>query len=113
MTIIVSFDFFDSGSLHALILFAEENVVDILLSVGPDSLARAWEYRSDEVLDDGLGFGLYEDDGENPLYKGYFSLPLENIWTARKVKPPKDDEPATKWVLDTINGANDTCESFE
>ncbi|KAJ7914764.1 hypothetical protein B0H13DRAFT_2659110 [Mycena leptocephala] len=87
----------------------QENVIDILLSVGPDSLARAWEYRSDEVLDDGLGFGLYEDDGENPLYKGYFSLPLENIWTARKVKPPKDDEPATKWILDTIHGANDTC----
>jgi hypothetical protein len=57
MTIIVIFAFFDSGSLPALILSAEENVIDILLSVGPDSLARAWEYRSDEVLDDGLGFG--------------------------------------------------------
>jgi hypothetical protein len=43
------------------------------------------------------------------LYNGYFSLPLENIWTAREVEPPEDDEPAMQWILYTINGTNDTC----
>ncbi|KAJ7902256.1 hypothetical protein B0H13DRAFT_760195 [Mycena leptocephala] len=28
---------------------------------------------------------------------------------AREVDPPEDDEPAMQWILDTINGANDTC----
>ncbi|KAJ6535730.1 hypothetical protein B0H19DRAFT_1184067 [Mycena capillaripes] len=87
----------------------QSNTIDILLSTGPDGAARAWEYRSFEVLEDDIGFGLYEDDEDNPLYTGYFALPLENIWAARKVKPPKDDEPATKWILDTVVGANDTC----
>jgi hypothetical protein len=73
---------------------------------------RAWECRAHEYLEDDLGFALREEDEENALYKGYFSLPLENIWAARKMKPPKDDEPATKWILDTINGANDTCKPF-
>jgi hypothetical protein len=43
------------------------------------------------------------------LYNGYFSLPLENKWTAPEVDPPEDDEPAMQWILDTINGANNTC----
>jgi hypothetical protein len=51
------FCFFDSGSLLALIL-SSENAIDSLLSVGQTvSRARALEYRSYEVLDDGLGFG--------------------------------------------------------
>ncbi|KAJ7919860.1 hypothetical protein B0H13DRAFT_1708728, partial [Mycena leptocephala] len=84
------------------------NMLDILLSLGPGGIVRAWEERSTQSLYNDLSFGIFDVD-DNPLYKGYFSLPLETIWTARKMKPPKDDEPATKWILDTINGANDTC----
>jgi hypothetical protein len=84
-------------------------MLDILLSLGPCGIVRAWEERSTQSLYNDLSFGIFDVD-DNPLYKGYFSLPLETIWTARKMKPPKDDEPATKSILDTINGANDTCE---
>ncbi|KAJ7838055.1 hypothetical protein B0H13DRAFT_1912070 [Mycena leptocephala] len=38
-------------------------------------------------------FGLYENDEENLLYAGYFSLPFENIWTMRKMKAVKDEGP--------------------
>lgn len=73
----------------------------------------AWVERSTESVEEDLGFSLYEyDDGENELYTGYFSLPLNKIWTARGVKPPKDNdekEPPTKWILDAIIGGNDTC----
>jgi hypothetical protein len=83
------------------------NTINILLSVGPGDIVRAWGCRSYEHFQDDFGFALYEEDLANALCKGYFSLPLENIWAARKMKPPKDDEPATKWILDTI-----TCEPF-
>jgi hypothetical protein len=74
-------------------------------SLGP----RAWEHGSYLLLEDGFGFGFYETDEENPLYNGYLSLPLEIIWTAPEVDPPEDDEPAMKYILDTINDVNDTC----
>lgn len=48
-------------------------------------------------------------DDDNEFFLGYFSIPLENIWTLRNVKPPKDDDPASQWILDSVNGANDTC----
>ncbi|KAJ7657235.1 hypothetical protein DFH06DRAFT_1197720 [Mycena polygramma] len=83
--------------------------VDHLLACGPYGAVRTWEDRSFDALNEDFDF-FDEDDGEEmPLYVGFFALPLENIWAARKVKAPKDDEPATKWILDTIVGANDTC----
>ncbi|KAJ6522177.1 hypothetical protein DFH09DRAFT_1177761 [Mycena vulgaris] len=90
-----------------------ENILDILLAVGPSAVTRAWEYRDREAIEDDIGFPLYELDGgdEVPLYKGYYDLPLGIIWAARKVTPPKEDDPAvkTKWILDEVRGANDTC----
>ncbi|KAJ7820059.1 hypothetical protein B0H14DRAFT_2834431 [Mycena olivaceomarginata] len=87
--------------------------IDVLLSDGPNGVRYAWEERSTESIEEDLGFTLYEyDDEENELYTGYFSLPLNKIWMARGVKPPKDDdekEPPTKWILDAISGGNDTC----
>lgn len=84
-------------------------IVDILLSVGPTAVECAWKYQSREAIEDDIEFPLHEVDEDIPLYTGYFSIPLDNIWTARKVKLPKEDEPATKYILDTIIGGNDTC----
>ena len=90
-----------------------ENIIDILLAVGPTAVTRAWEYRNRESIEDDIGFPLYELDGgdEVPLYQGYYDLPLGIIWTERKVTPPKEDDPAaqTKWILDEVRGANDAC----
>ncbi|KAF8142313.1 hypothetical protein K438DRAFT_1737137 [Mycena galopus ATCC 62051] len=90
-----------------------EHILDIVLAVGPTAVTRAWEYRNREAIDDDIAFPLYELDGgeEVSLYKGYYDLPLGNIWAARKVTPPNKDDPAmkTRWVLDEIRGANDTC----
>ncbi|KAJ7890766.1 hypothetical protein B0H13DRAFT_2277030, partial [Mycena leptocephala] len=54
--------------------------IDLLLSLEPRGIAGTWEDRSDQFLQ------------ENPLYNGYFFLPLENIWTACEVDPPEEDE---------------------
>ncbi|KAJ7841758.1 hypothetical protein B0H13DRAFT_2365548 [Mycena leptocephala] len=78
-------------------------------SLGPGGIAGAWKEGSYIPLEDGLAFGLYETDEENRCINGYFSLPLENIWNEREVEPPEDDEPGMKFILDTINGVNDTC----
>ncbi|KAJ7792974.1 hypothetical protein B0H14DRAFT_2469633, partial [Mycena olivaceomarginata] len=86
----------------------ESSMVDILLSRGPESVWCTWHERSLEPVESGLPYGL----DENELHTGYFSLPLNKIWTARGVKPPKDDddkEPPTKWILDLTIGGNDTC----
>ncbi|KAK7007517.1 hypothetical protein R3P38DRAFT_3027741 [Favolaschia claudopus] len=85
-------------------------LVYLFLSLGPDSILHAYEDRNYDLLEDLLGYSILEDDSDSALYKGYFSIPLNNIWTARNVTaPPKDDEPATKYILDEIIGANDTC----
>ncbi|KAJ7249142.1 hypothetical protein B0H12DRAFT_708466 [Mycena haematopus] len=84
------------------------NMVNVLLAMGPNGLKRAWDDRSYGGIAEDLAFDWEEGD-EFPLFAGYFSLPLDNIWTARKVKPPNDEEPATRFILDTIIGANDTC----
>ncbi|KAJ7841926.1 hypothetical protein B0H14DRAFT_3693301 [Mycena olivaceomarginata] len=84
-------------------------LIDALLSTGPSGALRGWEARTYGVLEDDIDFELFENDEENPLFVGYLSLPLENIWTACNITPPKEDEPVSKWILDQINGANDTC----
>ncbi|KAF8207334.1 hypothetical protein K438DRAFT_1962266 [Mycena galopus ATCC 62051] len=44
-----------------------------------------------------------------PLYEGYFALALKSVWDARGVDASNDAEPASKWILDTVIGADDTC----
>ncbi|KAJ7493967.1 hypothetical protein FB451DRAFT_1215773 [Mycena latifolia] len=86
----------------------QEHAIDIMLSGGPAGVVGAWEYRSYDAFDDNIT-SLLDEDIESKLFTGYFSIPFENIWTSRKLKPPKDDEPPSKWILDQVNGANDTC----
>jgi hypothetical protein len=87
-------------------------LIDALLSTGPSGALRGWEARTYGVLEDDIDFEPFENDEENSLFVGYLSLPLENIWTACNITPPKEDEPVSKWILDQINGANDTCGSL-
>ncbi|KAJ7751910.1 hypothetical protein DFH07DRAFT_825852 [Mycena maculata] len=84
-------------------------LVDVLLATGPDGALRAWEERSPDSLQDDHGFGLFADNDNYKLFAGYFAIPFKNIWTARNITPPKDDDPPSKWILDQVNGANDTC----
>ncbi|KAJ7849487.1 hypothetical protein B0H13DRAFT_2088605 [Mycena leptocephala] len=88
---------------------AQSNITESLLSTGPSGALRAWQARSYQVLGDDIDLMFFEDDEEIPLFVRYFSLPLQNIWTARNITPPKEDDPASTWILDQVNGANDTC----
>ncbi|KAJ7800929.1 hypothetical protein B0H14DRAFT_3885345 [Mycena olivaceomarginata] len=109
----------DLRELHSAVKFlcsifdsvtnAQSNVTEALLSTGPSGALRAWQDRSYHVLEDDIDLMFFEDDEEIPLFVGYLSLPLKNIWTARNITPPKEDDPASMWILDQVNGANDTC----
>ncbi|KAJ7203561.1 hypothetical protein GGX14DRAFT_651620 [Mycena pura] len=91
---------------------AQSNVTEALLSTGPSGALRAWQDRSYHVLEDDIDFMFLEDNEEIPLFARYISLPLENIWTARNITPPKEDDAASTWILDQVNGANDTCSHY-
>ncbi|KAJ7312724.1 hypothetical protein DFH08DRAFT_973249 [Mycena albidolilacea] len=79
-------------------------LIDALLSTGPSGALRGWEARTYGVFEDDIEFEPFENDEENPLFAGYLSLPLKNIWTARNITPPKEEEPVSKWILDQVNG---------
>ncbi|KAJ6505363.1 hypothetical protein C8R45DRAFT_972466 [Mycena sanguinolenta] len=87
-----------------------------LLSTGPSGALRTWQARTCDGLEDELDFNFLDDADRVPLYDGYVSLPLKKIWIARNLTVPNEDdeeeedlEPASKWILDSINGADDTC----
>ncbi|KAF7333267.1 F-box domain-containing protein [Mycena sanguinolenta] len=89
-------------------VFDNPSDMDVLLTLGPRGAKRAWEKRSYGALLR-KEFKLDFDDDKDCLCHRYFSLPLENIWTERAVDPPSDEEPATRFILDSIIGADDTC----
>ncbi|KAJ7261073.1 hypothetical protein C8J57DRAFT_472549 [Mycena rebaudengoi] len=95
--------------LHGILDSVSAPPGETLLSTGPSGVQRAWQAHSCDVLEDDIDFAFFEDDGDIPLFQGYFSLPLENIWAARKITPPNEDDPASQWILDQVDGANDTC----
>ncbi|KAJ7250160.1 hypothetical protein B0H12DRAFT_1120991, partial [Mycena haematopus] len=86
------------------------------LSTGPSGALRAWVARSYDGLEDEIDLNFVDDSDDVPLYDGYLSVPLNNIWIARNLTLPKADEeeegeeePSSKWILDSVNGANDIC----
>ncbi|KAJ6603572.1 hypothetical protein DFH09DRAFT_1301359 [Mycena vulgaris] len=85
------------------------DIIDTILTTGPDGVTRAWESRSIDDLEDELHWLFSESDDGNTLKIGYFAGPFANIWAAREVEPPKDDESTNKYILDPVIGANDTC----
>ncbi|KAJ6459882.1 hypothetical protein C8R45DRAFT_1030066 [Mycena sanguinolenta] len=86
-------------------------IVNVLSTLGPDGVKRVWEERAYDSLADEIAKKKvdWDEDLDYPLFTGYFSLPLGNIWTVRNVKSPNDEEPASKFILDIIIGGNDTC----
>ncbi|KAF8180675.1 hypothetical protein K438DRAFT_1841649 [Mycena galopus ATCC 62051] len=86
----------------------EPGLIDLLLTSGPNGAVRVWEDQSYERIDD-LDFGRLDEQEDVPLYEGYFALALKSVWDARGVDAPNDAEPASKWILDTVIGADDTC----
>ncbi|KAF7351671.1 hypothetical protein MSAN_01600000 [Mycena sanguinolenta] len=83
---------------------------DVYMSTGPHGALRAWSAGPYEDL-----FSFHEDSDQSPFYFdfdsecGYLSGPLTNIWRKRKIAPPEDEAPASNWILDSVNGADDTC----
>ncbi|KAJ6455212.1 hypothetical protein C8R45DRAFT_1036856 [Mycena sanguinolenta] len=87
-----------------------DGMVDLMLSAGPQGISWVWEDQAYERLDE-LDYDRLFEDEQDRLYDGYFSRALDSIWAARGVEAPKDDDdsPASRWILDTVVGAKDTC----
>ncbi|KAJ7158967.1 hypothetical protein C8R43DRAFT_357122 [Mycena crocata] len=84
-------------------------VSELLLSTGPSGAVRVWESRVYDTLEDELGWGLADFEGDIPLFAGYFERAFNTIWADRNVQPPDDDQPISKWILDSVNGESDIC----
>ncbi|KAF8188463.1 hypothetical protein K438DRAFT_2019265 [Mycena galopus ATCC 62051] len=82
---------------------------DAFLSMGPSGALRAWKSRSYDVLENDIDFNFLDEADDVPLYDGYISVPVKNILTTRNISLPEDEEPPSKWILDSVNGENDTC----
>ncbi|KAJ7501048.1 hypothetical protein B0H11DRAFT_1993456 [Mycena galericulata] len=88
---------FMRGIVRTLAIHPREITIDALLSLGPAAGLHAYQHRR------------RPDYFPIQLFAGYFSRPLHNIWKARNVTPPNDDERASAWIVDAIQGAEDTC----
>ncbi|KAJ6484161.1 hypothetical protein C8R45DRAFT_931612 [Mycena sanguinolenta] len=91
----------------------ESGIVNVLSTLGPDGVKRVWDERAYDSLADEIAKKKlrlpWDEDLDYPLFTGYSSLPLGNIWTMRNAKPPNDEEPASKFILDIFSsGGNDT-----
>ncbi|KAJ7240649.1 hypothetical protein B0H12DRAFT_52323 [Mycena haematopus] len=98
-----------SNFLHDVFEDVFKHRENAFLSTGPYGAVLAWIKRSYVGLEDAIDLTstLYYNI-VNPLYDGYLSEPLKNIWITRNLTLP-EDEPSSKWILDSVNGANDTC----
>ncbi|KAJ7450515.1 hypothetical protein B0H11DRAFT_2077294 [Mycena galericulata] len=104
-------DKYSTAELHELY-----SVVKFMRSIVPSSSTRPSEASVDSLLAIGptvilRSFQLHDSLKGDPIeiFVGYFSLALGNIWTARKITPPSDNEPMSTWILDEVNGTDDTC----
>ncbi|KAJ7738238.1 hypothetical protein DFH07DRAFT_841194 [Mycena maculata] len=87
----------------------DPRTVDIFQSLGPARALYGWQERHIGVLVDDISDELFDNDDDIALFSGYFATPFKNLWETRKIPPLKDEEPLSKWILDQVNGANDTC----
>ncbi|KAJ6629810.1 hypothetical protein B0H10DRAFT_2428161 [Mycena sp. CBHHK59/15] len=71
------------------VLEGEDNVeatTDTCLSTGPAAALHAHDHCSSDVLEDELGFPLFED-ASHRLYAGFVADALAKVWTARGLDP--------------------------
>ncbi|KAJ7234354.1 hypothetical protein B0H12DRAFT_1327691 [Mycena haematopus] len=74
------------------------------LSTGLSVALLAWRSRSYRMLN-----VFFEGEYNHLLFDGYFSLPLDNIYSERGITPPNAGDPASKWILDKVTSATDIC----
>ncbi|KAJ7262633.1 hypothetical protein C8J57DRAFT_1071235 [Mycena rebaudengoi] len=58
------------------------------ISASPQDPQRFWSHPMEECLEP----EVFSNDGDNALFSGFFSTPLQNIWTDRHEDPPQ-----SKW----------------
>ncbi|KAJ7245818.1 hypothetical protein C8J57DRAFT_1190817 [Mycena rebaudengoi] len=68
------------------------DLADICLATGPAAILESYETQSSDPMEECLEPEVFSNDGDNALFSGFFSTPLQNIWTDRHEDPPQ-----SKW----------------
>ncbi|KAF7292006.1 hypothetical protein MIND_01226300 [Mycena indigotica] len=94
---------------HIIERYCAEQMREPLLSTGPAGILRIWQAYSCEAVESEFDFELFHFWQENPVFEGYFSLPLENIWKKRGDPEYEQFAVPSTHILDNIVSKDATC----
>ncbi|KAJ7469932.1 hypothetical protein B0H11DRAFT_2042835 [Mycena galericulata] len=83
-----------------------DRLKDICLSTGPAVILEAYVSKQPDVFEEALEHEVMTSGEDNILFGGFFSTPLDKIWTERVVAAPVDEWGA---ILDEVRGQSDAC----
>lgn len=82
-------------------------VYDICIAGGPALILTAYEARDMDLMD--VHCPLYDCWSDIPLFSGFFSDPLKQIWVLRNVPAPPETSAHLNSILETVPGGLDSC----
>ncbi|KAF8073608.1 hypothetical protein FPV67DRAFT_1478596 [Lyophyllum atratum] len=82
------------------------NMGDLATARGPRLVLEAYRAKSNDDL---VEHPMLADGSMPPMIEGYLTDPLNEVWEARKEKPPPDDHKHWNSILDSEQGEQDTC----
>ncbi|KAJ7143947.1 hypothetical protein C8R44DRAFT_657551 [Mycena epipterygia] len=80
---------------------------DICIAAGPALVLAAYESDGIDPIEEKRP--IYESYEELPLFAGFFSRPLAQIWKSRDVPAPPEDSAHLASILETVPGGLDSC----
>jgi hypothetical protein len=84
-----------------------EQPYDFCISAGPTLILATYESRDMETIYEPCP--MYETWADIPLFAGFFSVPLAQIWEDRKVPAPPEDSSHFASILEVAPSGLDAC----
>ncbi|KAJ7673974.1 hypothetical protein DFH06DRAFT_978729, partial [Mycena polygramma] len=82
---------------------------DICIAAGPALILATYEAHDMEPMDEECA--IYDSWAEIPLFAGFISSPLAQIWASREVPASPDDSTHLSSILETVLDFPDNCAS--
>ncbi|KAJ6555350.1 hypothetical protein DFH09DRAFT_1165238 [Mycena vulgaris] len=83
-----------------------DRLKDICIATGPAVVLEAYLAKAAEPFEEALEPEVMGSGEDNALFGGFFSRPMEEIWSKRNAKLPPSEWDA---LLDEVCGKNDAC----
>ncbi|KAJ6483501.1 hypothetical protein C8R47DRAFT_1217584 [Mycena vitilis] len=84
---------------------------DICIAAGPALILATYEAHDMEPMDEECA--MYDSWAEIPLFSGFISSPLAQIWASREVPASPDDATHLSSILETVLDFPDNCQRCE